>query len=512
MRSLVCCIVLLVLVVACLAQPDPARSRLGINLSGAADWNTEMPFTNLFYFSRRWISQREGAPWGQGPALARDKNGWITRLEAGCWADTPMLTNANGHVPPGDYVVLYDGKGKIDFMGAQTAEETPGRIVFHLPANCNGLFLRLRQTDPDDYVRNIRVLLPGYEKTYRTEPFHPAFLKRWAGFNTIRFKDWMLTDTAAAFTWDDRPTPDYCNFTEKGVPVEVMVALCNKLKINPWFSMPHNATDDYVRHFAELVKARLDPKLTIYLEYSNEVWNGIFPANRYAMAQAKALGIGPAERPWEGAGMFYTRRALEMFRVWEEVYGGHDRLMRVLAWQAVSPWWSERIILPEQDAFKKVDALAIAPYIGLQASPRSTPTDAEAAAWTTDQLLDYVEKTALPNAIRAMTEQKRVADKFGLKLVCYEAGNDLVGIGPAQGNEKLMNLFHAANRQPRMGAIFTTYFDAWKNAGGDLMCLFASTGRWSKYGSCQLLEYYDETEATHPRLKAVLDWNLANMK
>ena len=129
------CLICLFFALPCLAQgdPPPARSRLGINLSGAADWNTEMPFTNLFHFSRRWISQRPGAPWGQGPALARDKHGWITRLEDGCWADTPMLTNANGHVPAGDYVVLYDGKGKIEFMNAQIAEETPGRIVFRLP-------------------------------------------------------------------------------------------------------------------------------------------------------------------------------------------------------------------------------------------------------------------------------------------------------------------------------------------------------------------------------------------
>ena len=32
------------------------------------------------------------------------------------------------------------------------------------------------------------------EPTYRTEPFAPAFLTRWRGFNTLRFMNWMVTN------------------------------------------------------------------------------------------------------------------------------------------------------------------------------------------------------------------------------------------------------------------------------------------------------------------------------
>ena len=55
MRHLLCGMLLIILCAACLSQPDPApaRRRLGINLSGAADWNTEIAFTNIFHFSRR---------------------------------------------------------------------------------------------------------------------------------------------------------------------------------------------------------------------------------------------------------------------------------------------------------------------------------------------------------------------------------------------------------------------------------------------------------------------------
>jgi hypothetical protein len=514
LRYVVCVVFLLALLPACgQPAPQPATRWLGINLNGPADWNTELPFVDLFRLSRRWISQRQGAGWGQGPELARDANGWVTRLEAGCWADTPMCTNANGHVPKGDYVVLYEGKGRIEFMNAQVTKQEPGRIVFTLPANTNGFFLRLRETDPADYIRNIRVLQPGCEDTYRKEPFRADFLKRWGEFNTIRFMDWMRTNHADnPKEWADRPTPTYCNFTERGVPVEVMVDLCNRLRANPWFCMPHAASDDYIRKFAAAVKAGLDPALKVHIEYSNEVWNSIFPSNRYAQEQGKALHLGAPERPWEGGGMYYAHRSLEIFRIWEATFGSTERLVRVLAWQAVSPWWSERIILPTEDAFKHVDVLAIAPYINPRFGASGQPSGDEAAAWTVEQLLDYTEQKALPVALKAMADQKAVADKFGLTLMCYEAGEDMVGVGPAQNNEKLTALLLAANRSPRMGAMFTKYLDAWRAVGGDTMCVFTSFGRWSKYGSCNLAEYFDATEADSPKYAAVMAWNRAHAR
>ncbi len=109
-----------------------------------------------------------------------------------------------------------------------------------------------------------------------------------------------------------------------------------------------------------------------------------------------------------------------------------------------------------------------------------------------------------------MTDQKRVADKFGLKMVAYEASDDQVGVGPAVNKEKLTALIFAANRHPRMGTIFTRYLGGWRAAGGDLMCILASTGRWTKHGSCHLAEYYDETEADQPKIRAVMEWNRRN--
>lgn len=498
------------------AAPEPPHSYLGINLFDPSDWGTELPFVDLFRCSRRWISQNAQAqPWGGGPQLQRDDNGWITRLDTGCYADTPLCLMDKGHLPEGQYTCLYDGEGKIEFWGAvsRVVDQQPGRLVFETKPGAGQLWLRLRETNPANYVRNIRVLMPGCEQTYREQPFRAGFLKMWQGMNTIRFTNWMRTDYDPLALWSERSTPQYCNWSERGVPVEVMVDLCNRLGANGWFPLPHNADDDYIRQFATVVHDRLKPGLKAYVEYSNEVWNSQFTQNRYAIEQAKRLGLGPAERPWEGGGMYYTHRSLEIFRIWEEVFGGRDRFVRVLAWQAVAPWWVEHIILPTEEAYKHCDAVAIAPYFGplIPAESRNgQPSAGQVVGWTVDQLLDYVEQTTMPQSLDFIRQQKAITDRYGLRLVCYEAGQHLVGLGAEQNNERLTQLLMQANRHPRMGQIYTKYLDGWKQASPDLMCLFCSVGPWGKYGSFPLAESYDQTEADQPKLKAVMEWMRAN--
>ncbi len=121
-------------------EPAPAKSWLGINMDGPADWNTEHPFVDVFHLSREWISQRKGEGWGKGPKLERDEHGWIKRLETDCSAETPILTH--GHASSGDYVCLYEGEGEIKFgHNAKVTSREPGRLVVHIEPRDSGTFL-----------------------------------------------------------------------------------------------------------------------------------------------------------------------------------------------------------------------------------------------------------------------------------------------------------------------------------------------------------------------------------
>jgi len=489
------------------AEKRAARPRLGMNLNGPADWNTELPFVDVFRLSRPWISQKQGAGWGQGPELEMDDHGWVKRLKPGCWAETPLCTIDGGHYPGGKYSVLYDGRGQLDFHNARVVVAGPGRIVIDVNPDRGAFWLRVKKTDPQDYVRNIRVIMPGFEDSYQENPFHPTFLKRWDGVACLRFMDWMHTNGSKIRTWSQRPKPGHATFSEKGVALEVMIDLCNRLKSDAWFCMPHQADDDYVRRFAQMVKEKLDPELKVYIEYSNEVWNNMFPQTRYSWEKAKELGIGPKERPWEGGGMYYARRSVEIFKIWEEVFGHRERLVRVLAWQSGNTWWMERIVLPYQDAYKHADAISIAPYIGMNVPNQGKGlTAGKVAGWTVDQALDHLEEKALPKSIEAIRATKQVADKYDLTLTAYEGGQHMVGVGGGENNEKMTRLFHAANAHPRMGKIYEKYYDAWTDAGGDLFCYFSSVGRWSKWGSWGIMQFYDDDPAKSPKFMSTIGW------
>jgi hypothetical protein len=283
----------------------------------------------------------------------------------------------------------------------------------------------------------------------------------------------------------------------------VMLDLANRLKADPWFCVPHRADDDYVRQLARLVKQRLAPGLKVYLEYSNEVWNGQFEQSRWAGEEGKRLGF--AEKPWEAAWRFTAHRSVQVFDLWEKEWGGRGRLVRVLPSQSANPYVSEQI-LGFREAGKKADALAIAPYLSCNVRPGGKPAAEEVERWTVDQALDYLEKTALPESLRWIRDQKKVADRYGLRLVAYEGGQHMVGVAGGENNERVTKVLQAANAHPRMGEIYGKYYDGWTAAGGDLFAYFASVSGWSKWGSWGIHQYYDDDPAKSPKLMATMRW------
>ncbi|MHB1158266.1 MAG: hypothetical protein ACYC26_15685 [Phycisphaerales bacterium] len=494
--------------------PDP-NPQLGMNLAG---WDTEQPCVDLFRMGRLWISHRIGETvWGSGPALDLDQHGWVRMLEPDCYVETILGVMGAGaeHYPSGDYTVLYEGEGQMTFSSNATIVDAsqPGRILLHVDSTLGSLRLNITQTNPANYIRNIHVIMPGRENTWQTDHWRADFLQRWAGVACFRFMDWGRTNNSPIVRWSDRPTLDDSVFRlHHGVPLEMMIDLCNRQHINPWFCMPHQADDDFIRQYATMVRDNLDPNLKIHIEYSNEVWNTGFQQNAYAQQKAVELGLGGSSS--EGACLFYVQRAVEIFKIWEEVFGGKDRLARVLAWQAASDpnVWLDGLLLANTQP-GDVDVLAIAPYMSFTIPATSNdpgvPSAEQVAAWSVDQVLDYVERTALPNSILWISRARGVADKYGMYLVAYESGQHLVGVYGGENNDALTALLQQANAHPRMGQLYTDYYNAWRNGGGDLMCAFDSMSAWTKWGSWGLLQYTDDDPAAGPKFMSTMRWALS---
>jgi len=179
--------------------------------------------------------------------------------------------------------------------------------------------------------------------------------------------------------------------------------------------------------------------------------------------------------------------------------------VNVIAGQAVNPTFIKRA-LKNSSARRRANAIAIAPYISLNVKTESKPSQAEVREWSVDDVFDYIEKVALPSAIKAMSASKKLADSVGMRLIAYEGGQHLVGVGEPVNDEQLTRLLIAANRDPRMGDVYKRYLEAWDRISGDLMVMFASMQVPGKWGSWGLKESEVQPDDDAHKFKATMDW------
>lgn len=496
------CVVWMAIVGAVAATPVQASVPVGINMAPVYYFNTEWFFVDAMKSSSRWFPQQvSGGPWDTGANLTLTADGWPI-LAPGQAAATVMFVDIQGHYPGGNYICLYEGQGTIEFGGdAHLVSQTPGRMVVNVQPSNTGIVLRITSTpNPSNPIRNVRMIMPGFEATYLSQPFHPTFLARLQNYKVLRFMDWQRTNGTTQVNWSQRVLPSYrTQALEGGVSIEHMIKLCNTLGADPWFCIPHTATDDYVRQFARLVRDTLNPALKVYIEHSNEVWNGGFQQAAYAQQQGLQMGL--ASDPYLAGVRYHSLRSVQIFNIWNQEFGAQqNRIVRVLGAQHDNPWIG-RQIMDFQNAWQKADAIAVAPYFGYGLG---LPNQANnTAAMTIDQILDAARADMLGNRRNLTLEGVHDAQTRGLKYIAYEGGQHLVGVGSAMSNATLNNKFWQANRHPRMGDLYTEDLNTWSAAGGDLFVEYSSAGRYTEWGSWGTFEWQNQPVNTAPKYSAI---------
>ena len=490
---------------------------LGVNLSYIDYFSSQLPFLNEFKSSRSWFTQSEQT-WNtnEEDLLNLDSDGWVTSLpDSGESAEytsaATLLFREHGDYLPGNYIVLYEGEGEIEYDLDATKNEalsTPGRDVIEVDPSNSGILLNITETDPDgtgDYIRDIKVVHEAFESIADTETFNPEFVDKVEPFDTLRYMNWMETNNSDQQEWEDRPTVEDARYGGSGVPLEVLVELSNETDSNPWFNIPHLATDEYVENFAQYVKENLDPDLEVYVEYSNEVWNRNFEQGRWADEQAKQeLGPGFDRRD------FYSKRTTEVIDIWEEVFAEEsERIVGIMSAQAnqvevgeqvLAYNWSDDPNLSNEET--GVDAIAINAYFGRYIGQPNN--EAEVEEWLDEPdgglnslfqeitegglLTNGVEGGALAQGVGNIEAYANLAREENLPLIAYEGGQHLAANRKIRDNEGIIELFAEANRDPRMGEIYEEYLSEWFRIGGDLFLNYSDVRSPSKSGNWGLLE------------------------
>ncbi len=456
--------------------------RIGMNLPELTYWSHQWAFVDVFKQSREWRVLKPDGTIKKNPKdiLTLTPEGWPI-LEHGQVVGTSMFRGIDGHYPAGTYLLAYGGSGDIVVKGdaREVVKLGHNRFLVHVVPR-KGLFLQIDRSDRGDPVRDIRLWMPGFEG--HSSPFHPLFLERLRPFKVIRFMHWQQTLAGCLTRWTERPTPRSARQSgPNGVAIEYMIALCNELDADPWFSMPHLADDEFVRNFAAMVKANLHKNAKIYVEWSNETWNQGYTVTRWAHQQAAKRAVDSTQIIAEE-----TRRD---WRIWRNVFGRErDRIVRVAAGHTHNPSFARKLLRHLDGEF---DAVSCAAYV----HPRKNYSQGFNQHTTAMEALlaarRYLREHRLPlmqtHATMAAEWSRRLGRK--IEFVTYEGGP---GFATKGRKRPYLQAYIDAQNHPMIGQVYRELLEGFRQMEGDLFVGYTYVYGSNKWGCWGHLEYQDQ--------------------
>jgi len=548
---------------AALALPSVDRSTslnfphlpVGMNLSGIADWELGFPFRNLMWGARLWMTRNvhSDGPWDTAAIdrIAMDRDGYPLELPqkvTGLEQPQAVFTLLPNVRTPGRYVLLYEGQG--DFAGVANTKiltRSDGRLLLEMkhargdldnpnPEQLEGICITGSRRG--DHIRNICIVaLADEDVNLALDPFLPEFIEFCRPFHALRFMDWMNTNGSLEKDWAHRKQRSFYTMVgaggdadriygdgvpasqyllSGGVAIEICIELCNRLEIDAWFNVPHRATDEYIEHFARLVKDKLNPRLKVYCEFSNEIWNGSFiqyswmMKNETAALPLEANGFNPWVDKLHHQGKDHPERTGVLFRrcfaIWERIFAGADR-GRMVSVCAVQHEWLDTAHRTLKYCMEHggVDALAPAGYVA--------PGQSEYAHWkkrgaalTADEVIADLQHAFVRDTSKWTRDMGALARSFNVGMLVYEGGQHV----QPEGQQELpyMPALMAAQKHSGMYDLYMQNLRLHQEMGCKLFCAFSSVGkqgmRWGSWGHA---EHYGQPLSDTPKLRALLDMN-----
>ena len=526
------------------ARANPNQnSPLGMNTNEALEVDASLPFVDLF---RLALPFDEARPWFTKGNVVFDNNGWPKNLNGGK-AGTRFLSHIPIQaLPQGEYTVLYEGEGKLRYgASAKVIKQSPGKDIIRLvaqkqpkelyPTATATLFID--ESNPRNYIRNIRIVMPGgicrnkpikhvrnpricpnnsyqsfvdsHQKGNKPIVFNPDFLNFMKDFKVVRFMNMSGVTRNNISSWNKRPTIQKATWGGKegvrGVPLEVMIQLANILNIDPWFNVPHNADNTYIYRMAQTVKQQLKPHLRVYIEYTNEAWNNIFVPQAEHMKQTGYKLKLDKNRNVAGS-KYYSKQSVNIFRVWERVFGNTNRLIRVMGGMTTNTKLTETL-LGFEGAYKHVDAIAIAPYFHF---PQEKMARIRSVNDVFKELNAADNRYSIKNTLNFVEKQVNVAKGFGVDLIAYEGGQHLVHHKTHSMTEGATPFLYKANKDQRMGTAYYQLLAGWKKLGGKLFIPFSAPRPSTWHGSWGVKEHIAELPVQAPKYRSLLGFANGN--
>jgi hypothetical protein len=500
-----------------------APGGLGVNVGVVSDWDPTQPFADAMKQARHFGSVAQPSD----EAAPVDAQGWPTG-DAGVvvLVGVPHMAGTYRLSFRGDAAVrvsaALDGRTRVTRVAhARSSHMTTADVIVG-PAEQN-LFLTF--TGQPGGVKDVKLMRPGHAAG---ELFNQPFLARLARFQVLRFMDFSQTNGNTQVNWADRSLPGFASqqrrpdSTTVGAAWEYVVALANQAGKDVWINVPHQATDDYMTKLAQLLRygsdgvnpytspqanpvfPPLDPSHRVYLEWSNELWNGGFAQSTWLGQQADAaIAANDPDLLYDGNTNHYSvmfrmvgRRSMQLSNLFRAVFGDADMMSRI------------RPVLPGQianagtiseplaylaarhgGAASYFYAAAGAPYVTVNNDDTGSRT-----GLTLDTIFAEMTSYAEVNVHTWMKSFSALCAANGIKMVAYEGGQHLYGTGS-------LDVKLAAQMDPRMKDVLVLNHANWIASGGDLFVHFNLCSGWNQYGSWGLSS--DITSEATPKWDAI---------
>jgi hypothetical protein len=518
---------------------------IGMNIDSNNYYTQNLIYNDVMKTASPWISFNVGnnQPWDSGliKHIPLDSAGYPLEIPYTPQNETAQkvrfLINNNY---PGNYILLFDGDGVISIHNSEHSKLGPNKYSITLTGYAKNLWIDIDSSTVGNHIRNMRIIPEEYDGREEEMPlFYRKFLEGLEPFKALRFMDWMHTNNSEQKAWQDRSQVYYYSYgLPKGMPIEHAIELCNTLQADAWFCVPHQADDDYIMRFAEMVRDNLDTGLKVYVEYSNEIWNWQFTQAHYVGQNAPGhnnqyvidalTAIHPTEYIHPEKDAYMIQRALGL---WSDVFSGADRQRLVTVGTGQQGWMdnSRRILeyLFKQDMHGNAhtdniyaastgagcDAFSVAGYFNFEERHHLEWNAMDPANVTPEMIIDTVAAIFDETSGTWTDVTAQFTNAFAVDYLVYEGGQHMQPY--LQGEYDYNQSVWDAQIHPKMYDLYMKNFR--KHVGADVNCklfmAFSYVGdRESRWGSWGHLESLSQVGASDymdiaPKYQALLDAN-----
>ena len=500
----------LIFYIGCLAgnsQTDTCRMKMGMNLFSLNDrGENQQPFADLMKTARTWMTQDiSGTNNNQNtfvlPSILSDTNGYPLQIPCGVIVSgqqqsvaTWMQRQVGGNYPAGQYKIYFDGNGTLQAGGdASPINFSISPTTINVTPTNAGVFLKIISSTLGNPVRNIRVMMPGYSSS---QIYNSVFLNKIQPFTTLRFMEWNNTNTNTEVQWQNRRKPAYYTQgydtlqSSLGIAWEYAIRLCNTTGKNCWINIPTQADTNYVGQLAKLFRDSLNPSLKIYLEYSNECWNNIFP--QYTWINANGIGTNQSQKT-----AYFMKK---VFDKWQSVFGGlmSSRVIRVAAGKlTLTNTEVQDIMNYLQSNNSDADAISLGAYFAW------IPADYSAlAALCPNQTIVNVKNTTrsrMTNYPPMLANAAQKSVSFNKPLIFYEGGQSII----ASSAPCAQSTIYSAQADTCMYNMYNQWFNILRNTSSATLFMHFHLAGGGTFGS--LININD---ATSQKYQALTDYVL----